>query len=164
MSKEAVPPSFPEPVLSVRAWVDPVLDQLGHDPRSAYVETFWVPVLGPSSYLLLRRLAALLDADDDGGTFIAAEWAVELGLGIRGGKHGPFWRSIDRLARFGVLHRSGSALTVRRKLAPSTSARSGVSHPTFSNATTTGKPSTLRPLDGQQWRSTSRRIPTHHRR
>ena len=35
--------------LRIEAWIDPVIDELGHDPRSAYVETFWLPVLGPPS-------------------------------------------------------------------------------------------------------------------
>lgn len=41
-------PVFPIPTIAVEAWSDPVIDQLGHDPRSAYVERFWLPVLGPS--------------------------------------------------------------------------------------------------------------------
>lgn len=35
-------------VLHVVAWVDPVIDELGHDPRSHYVEHYWLGVLGPS--------------------------------------------------------------------------------------------------------------------
>ncbi|MGH9299637.1 MAG: hypothetical protein ACRDZT_06945 [Acidimicrobiales bacterium] len=33
--------------LRVEAWPDPVVDEIGHDPRSSYVEIFWLPVLGP---------------------------------------------------------------------------------------------------------------------
>ena len=33
------------PGLCVEPWHDPVIDEVGHDPRSAYVETFWLPVL-----------------------------------------------------------------------------------------------------------------------
>ena len=35
--------------LLVRPWIDPVLDEVGHDPRSPYVERFWLSSLGPSS-------------------------------------------------------------------------------------------------------------------
>ena len=35
--------------LAVRPWPDPVIDALGHDPRSAYVEQYWLGILGPSS-------------------------------------------------------------------------------------------------------------------
>jgi hypothetical protein len=42
-------PVFPIPSVTVEPWPDPVIDELGHDPRSAYVERFWLPVLGPST-------------------------------------------------------------------------------------------------------------------
>ena len=35
--------------LAVRPWPDPVIDALGHDPRSAYVEQYWLGILGPPS-------------------------------------------------------------------------------------------------------------------
>ncbi len=35
--------------LTITPWPDPLLDTLGHDPRSLYVETFWLPTLGPTS-------------------------------------------------------------------------------------------------------------------
>ena len=35
--------------LRVTPWPDPVLDVLGHDPRSWYAETFWLPTLGPTA-------------------------------------------------------------------------------------------------------------------
>jgi hypothetical protein len=46
---------FPETRLTVTAWSDPVLDHLGHDPRSRYAERFWLPIVGPSCLLLGRR-------------------------------------------------------------------------------------------------------------
>ncbi|MEM7338572.1 MAG: hypothetical protein AAF467_07995 [Actinomycetota bacterium] len=112
--------SFPEPSLSVRALTDPVLDVLGHDPRSPYVEQYWLSILGPSSTLLLRRLAARLETEPDGFDLDPAEWAMELGVGARGGKHSPFWRSIDRACRFGMARRNGPTLMVRRRLPPLT--------------------------------------------
>ena len=45
-------PVFPIPAPYVEPWPDPVIDELGHDPRSAYVERFWLPVLGPSTVLV----------------------------------------------------------------------------------------------------------------
>ncbi len=35
--------------LTIRPWPDDVIDALGHDPRSAYVETYWLGILGPPS-------------------------------------------------------------------------------------------------------------------
>ena len=37
--------------LTVTPWADPVIDTLGHDPRSPYVERFWLGILGPSHHL-----------------------------------------------------------------------------------------------------------------
>jgi hypothetical protein len=47
--------------LTIRPWTDPVIDTLGYDPRSRYVETFWLPTLGPTALLLLRHLADRFD-------------------------------------------------------------------------------------------------------
>ena len=44
----------------VAPWDDPVVDRRGHDPRSAYVEQFWLSVLGPTATWLLRRLVVRL--------------------------------------------------------------------------------------------------------
>src|SRR3954469_10018177 len=55
-------PDLSTDVLTIRPWPDEVIDALGHDPRSAYVERFWLGVLGPSAIWLLRRLGAGLDA------------------------------------------------------------------------------------------------------
>jgi hypothetical protein len=59
-------------VLHVVDWSDPVVAALGHDSRSGYVETYWLPVLGPSCTLAARRIADWLEAEPDG---------FELGLG-----------------------------------------------------------------------------------
>lgn len=110
--------SFPFDTLIIRPWDDSLIEKLGHDPRSAYVEKYWTSILGPSATLLLRRLANGLEVAPDGFEIDTMAWAQELGLGIRGGKHGPFWRSIDRTARFGATRRNGALIVVRRKLPP----------------------------------------------
>lgn len=53
-------------ILPVRPWPDSVIDALGHDPRSAYVERFWLGVLGPSTTWLLRYVANRLDVTPEG--------------------------------------------------------------------------------------------------
>ena len=35
-------------ILEVVAWTDPIDDAAGHDPRSDYVERFWLGLLGPA--------------------------------------------------------------------------------------------------------------------
>ena len=111
------PPTFPISTLRVEPWADPVIDAVGHDVRSLYVERFWLGVLGPSSTWLLRRLVAGLDDAPDGYDLDLALTATELGLGVRSGKHSPFVRSIERCCRFGAAHQVDDAtLRVRRKL------------------------------------------------
>lgn len=118
---------FPTERISVEPWPDPVIDKLGHDPRSTYVETFWLGILGPSTLWLLRRLAHEFDSHPDGFALDLAETARSIGVGMRGGKHSPFMRSLERTARFGVARFHGDeTLIVRRKLPPLT--RSQVGH------------------------------------
>ncbi len=111
---------FPEAVLHVTTWDDPVLDNLGHDPRSHYVETYWLPMLGPSATWLARRLVSGLELEPEGFDLDPTEIALALGIGGRGGAHSPFWRSLERCRRFGVLRRSGPHVSVRRRLPPLT--------------------------------------------
>ena len=108
--------------LAVRPWPDSVIDEVGHDPRSAYVERFWLGVLGPSSVVFLRRLAAELESSPSGFTLPLEETARTLGLGMRGGRNSPFLRTISRCAQFHLLHFDERAATIlaRRKLPPLT--------------------------------------------
>jgi hypothetical protein len=112
-------PLFPTSALLVRPWPDPVIDQVGFDPRSPYVERFWLGILGPSTVLLLRRIANDLEANPSGFDLDLTETARALGLGGKGGKSSPFMRTIDRCCQFGAAQRlSETTMQVRRKLAP----------------------------------------------
>src|SRR5215212_8088923 len=84
----ALPPLTAE-TLQVRPWPDAVIDAVGHDPRSTYVERFWLGVLGPSTTWLLRRLAAGLEASPAGFELPLVDTARALGLG-GDGRHSPF--------------------------------------------------------------------------
>jgi hypothetical protein len=113
------PPTYPISTLRVCAWLDPAVDAAGHDVRSAYVEQFWLGVLGPSATWLLRRLVRGLDEQPDGYELDLALTATQLGLGHRSGRHSPFYRSLERLSRFGAAqHLDEHTLRVRRKLPP----------------------------------------------
>lgn len=112
---------LPTPTLEVGVWSDPVVDRLGHDPRSAYVERFWLPIMGPSTVWFLRRIADDLDRSPQGFTLDLAEMALGLGVGLRGGRNAPLLRTIDRSCRFGAARPHGrGAIAVRRRLAPLT--------------------------------------------
>jgi len=110
---------FTTETLTVRPWPDPVIDSVGHDPRSAYVEQFWLGVLGPSTTWLLRRLAAGLESEPAGFDLHLPDTARALGLGDKTGRNGPFVRALGRCCQFGLAQPHDRAtLAVRRKLPP----------------------------------------------
>ena len=124
MTAVSDPPVFPVMSLSIESWRDPVIDELGHDPRSSYVERFWLPVLGPSTIWFLRQLADRLDAQPDGFELDLVETAQSLGVGMRGGRHSPMLKTVERSCRFGAARMIGSTgLAVRHRLAPLTRAQ-----------------------------------------
>ena len=103
--------------LFVSPWEDPVVDLVGYDPRSEYVEKFWLGVLGPSAVWLLRHFAHRFDADPDGFAVDPADLARTLGLGGGISRHAPLGRTVQRCCQFGMAHQfSGQRLTVRRLL------------------------------------------------
>ncbi len=117
-------PTFPTDRLRIERWDDPLVDRLGHDPRSSYVETYWLGILGPSACWLLRRLADGLDADPDGFDLDLAETALAIGLRLNGGRHAPFLRTLGRLCQFKMARQCGpEMLEVRRRLPPLTLAQ-----------------------------------------
>lgn len=114
-------PIFPTPTLTVRPWPDAVIDEVGHDPRSPYVEHFWLGVLGPTATWLIRRLVTGLEDAPAGFELDLAVTATELGVGNHAGQHSPFIRSIQRCCRFGATELADErTLRVRRKLPPLT--------------------------------------------
>lgn len=116
-----MPVTLPAPLadtLHIRPWPDAVIDAIGHDPRSTYVERFWLGVLGPSTTWLLRRVAAGLEASPAGFDLPLADTARALGLG-KDGKHSPFLRALRRCCQFELAQPEDEAvLAVRRKLPP----------------------------------------------
>jgi hypothetical protein len=113
--------TFERDTLTVRPWADEVIDALGFDPRSPYVERFWLGVLGPSTTWLLRHLAAGFDTAPEGFEVSLGETARALGLGDRGGRHSPFLRTVNRMIQFElarVLSPGAGELAVRRRLPP----------------------------------------------
>lgn len=107
-------------VLTERLWIDPwvdeITDSLGHDPRSAYVERFWLGVLGPSATWLLRALSYGLEASPTGFALSPREMANVLGIGERTGRYSPMQRAIGRLCQFELARRSEDALIARRTI------------------------------------------------
>lgn len=119
--------SAPE-LLWVETWPDDPAalssNQVRHSLRSSYVEEFWLPVLGPSTVLLLRMVDNRLDRSPAGFTLDVDATARELGIGHRQGRNSPMARTIQRCCSFGVarivnghqllVHRTLPALTSRQ--------------------------------------------------
>lgn len=106
-------------MISIVPWVDPVVDTLGHDPRTPYPERFWLPTLGPTALLLLRHVAYRFDRTPDGFVLELAETSRCLGLGERAGRNSPLARSLGRIVQFDLAAEHGEGtLAVRRHLPP----------------------------------------------
>src|ERR1700688_4896820 len=86
--------------LPVSALIDRIVDTTGVDARSAYVETYWLALLGPSCVLAARRLVAWLEAEPAGFEVSLAALAGTLGLGSGIGRHAPVVRTLARLVEF----------------------------------------------------------------
>lgn len=98
--------------LTIVPWSDSLVERLGHDPRSEYVEMYWLPVIGPSATWLYRRLGAWV-ATDDSLSIDIDDLARSIGIG---GKASPVKRTLDRLVMFHAARWNDGVLEVRRKL------------------------------------------------
>jgi len=106
-------------MLEIHPWPDAVIDAIGHDPRSSYVETYWLGILGPSTTWLLRRLARGLEREPSGFTLQLDDTARALGLATASSKHSAFARALSRCVQFGLAQQRGEdVLAVRRKVPP----------------------------------------------
>ncbi len=110
---------FESETVAVRPWVDEALDRIGYDPRSPYVERFWLGIIGPSVTWLLRRVASGFDAAPDGFDMPLGETARALGLGDPGGRNSAFFRTLNRMVQFDLARAGGPGqLQVLRRLPP----------------------------------------------
>jgi hypothetical protein len=109
----------PAAALTIRPWPDTVVDKVGHDARSRYVEQFWLGVLGPSTTWFLRLVAHHLDREPEGFRLDLRATAAALGLGPPDGRNSPLHRAVERTVRFGLARAVGQeSLDVRRRLPP----------------------------------------------
>jgi hypothetical protein len=102
--------------ITVRAWLDPVVDDDGFDPRSRYVEVFWLGVLGPTATWLLRRLVAGLERSPEGYDLDLHATAQAMGLSYSAGRSSPFSKALQRCVMFGLAHPIDGGLAVRRRV------------------------------------------------
>jgi hypothetical protein len=117
MRSLALPPGCDH--LFVRHWSDPVLELCGHDPRSAYVERFWLGLLGPSATWLVRYVADQFDATPGAFSLDLEACAAALGIGRGNGRSAALPKTLRRCCDFGVARvLNRTTIEVRRKLAP----------------------------------------------
>ncbi|MEY2553378.1 MAG: hypothetical protein QOC57_1238 [Ilumatobacteraceae bacterium] len=107
-----------EQFLMVVPWHDPVVDSVGYEVRSQYVELFWLNVLGPTATWILRRLVLGFDRYPLGYELDLAETASALGLAYTTGTANSFMRSLNRCVLFGVSQPTEGGLAVRRRVPP----------------------------------------------
>lgn len=106
-------------IITIRPWVDPLVDDRGYDPRSRYVETFWLGVLGPTATWLLRRLAAGLEREPEGYRLDLSAVAKTMGLAYDPARPtSPFSKALQRCVMFGVAQAIPHGLAVRRRVPP----------------------------------------------
>lgn len=114
----ATPLRPPTDTLHIVAWPDPIIERFGYDPRSTYVEKFWLGVLGPSTVWFLRRVADGFETSPQGFDLSLADTARSIGLGGEG-RNSPFVRTLSRCCQFELAQPQGEGtLAVRRKLPP----------------------------------------------
>ena len=91
---------FPAEV-TVRAWD---MEQAGvmFPVQHQYVEMLWLPVIGPSSTWLLRRLSGWSLACPGGLRVVLPELSESLGLGWSAAPNSSLQRSMRRLMMFGL--------------------------------------------------------------
>lgn len=100
----------------IAPWIDAVVDRRGHDPRSTYVERFWLGTLGPTATWLMRRLAAGFDDHPNGYDLDLSSTAQSIGLSLARGQASPFAKAFGRCVMFGFAHVRPDGYAVRRRL------------------------------------------------
>ena len=105
--------------IQISAWIDPIIESLGFDPRSSYVEHFWLPILGPSCIFLLRRLAYTFDLDTATQEVSLRDISFEIGLGSPKGFGNSITKTLNRCIQFDMAKlQPNGTLSVRRSLPP----------------------------------------------
>jgi hypothetical protein len=102
--------------MRIERWVDPVVDRRGHDPRSMYVERYWLGAIGPSATWIIRRFADRFDDAPQGFDMNPHDLAGELGMSYARGDQSPFGRALQRCVMFGLARPTPDGLAVRRRV------------------------------------------------
>ena len=112
--------------LEIRPWHDVVVDRLGFPPSSIYTEWYWLPILGPTSVWLLRRIDDAFEHAPDGFQLDINEVAAALGIAGSASRSSAIQRTLRRIVQFGAARAvDDHTLDVRRHLPPLNRAQVG---------------------------------------
>ena len=115
-------PSMTAPFLHSSLWIEPwrdlITEENGHDPRSRYVEQFWLGVIGPTAAWLMRHVAHEFDDSPDGFELPVAAIALQLGISPKAGPRGGLHRTLHRLVMFRMASEGHAGYAIRRRLPP----------------------------------------------
>lgn len=104
--------------LWIEPWRDLITEEQGHDPRSRYVEQFWLGVIGPTAAWLMRHVAHEFDRSPDGFELPVNDIALQLGISPKAGPRGGLHRTLDRLVMFRLASEGHAGFAIRRRLPP----------------------------------------------
>lgn len=104
------------PELTIEPWIDHEVERVGHMPMSTYVESEYLPILGPTATLLFRRIGSWAAMSEEGLLIPTESLAHDLGVSRALTAGAPLPRSVGRLVMFGCAEWRGEALAVRRAL------------------------------------------------
>jgi hypothetical protein len=98
---------LPDP-FDARVYSDPVVDDAGKDVFGAYVERCWLPHVGPSAFLVARRILY------QPGVWDKSLLASAIGIGHRDGRNSTLEKALARLEAFHLAIAAGGVFYVRR--------------------------------------------------
>ncbi|QXC59759.1 hypothetical protein KSP35_15410 [Aquihabitans sp. G128] len=103
--------------LAVRRWLEPPRNGPGVDPRSAYVDHYWTPLVGPTATSVARLLTRMVAQD---ASRIEVAWAdLATGLGVVGPNHRvELDAAVRRLADAGIAAADGDGVLLVRSELP----------------------------------------------
>jgi hypothetical protein len=90
----------------------------GVDPHDEYARSYWLPIIGPTSYLLAQTLAGALRNVREGQQRVAVptiQLAEAVGIGASLSANSPLARSVARLVLFELATPLGGLLLVRNE-------------------------------------------------
>lgn len=88
----------------------------GVDPHDEYARRYWLPIIGPTCYLLAQTLTDTLRSVPEAQQSVAVptvQLAEAVGIGGSLGPHAPLVRSVARLVLFELATPMGALLLVR---------------------------------------------------